>query len=116
MRIRDLAKVGPTIDAALQARANQVYGIQFTLADPTAAQTKARAAAVADAKARATELATEAGVTLGDIAQISNVVGGGPVFAEAAMKGMGAAPMQAVAVQIGEMEVSAQVQVIYALK
>lgn len=117
VRVRDLDKIGPTIDAALAAGANQVYGIQFTLADPTASQTQARAAAVADAKARATELATEAGVTLGDIVQISNVVGGGPVFADAAMKGMGAASaMQSVAVQVGELEVSAQVQVIYALK
>ncbi len=117
VRIRDLDKVGSTIDAALAAGANQLYGIQFTLADPTAAQTAARADAVADAKARATELAGEAGVSLGDIVQVSNVVGGGPLFAEAAVKGMGAAAArQSIAVQSGELEVSAQVQIVYALQ
>lgn len=117
VRIRDLDKLGATIDAALAAGANQVYGINLTLADPTAAQSKARLAAVADAKDRATELAAAAGLTLGDIAQISNVVTGTPFMAEAAMKGgMGAAALQSVAVQIGELEISAQVQVVYQLR
>ncbi len=117
VRIRDLAKVGPTIDAALQAGANQVYGIQFTLADPASAQTQARAAAVNDAKARATELAGEAGVTLGEIVQVSSVITGGPVFDSPMGKGgMVEMAVASAAVQPGELMVTTQVQVVYGLK
>jgi uncharacterized protein YggE len=115
VRIRDLTKVGTTIDAAIAAGANQVYGINFTLADEQPAQTQARTAAVADAKARATELATAAGVSLGDLVQISNVITGGPiplaVEGRGGMNAMSAAPMQP-----GELDVTMQVQLVYLIK
>jgi uncharacterized protein YggE len=58
--VRDLARLGQAVDATVSAGANQVGGINFGLADPTAAENAAREMAVkalaakADLYARAT--------------------------------------------------------------
>jgi uncharacterized protein YggE len=115
VRVRDLTKVGAVIDAAIAAGANQIYGVNFTLANPDSVQGEARTAAVKDAQARATELAQAAGVTLGDLVQISNVVTGGPVLPYAMEKSAMAASVGN-GIQPGELEMSMQVQVIYQIK
>mgnify|MGYP001150845571 CR=1 FL=1 len=74
-------------------------------------QSRARAEAVADARARAEELAELAGVELGDVLTISEVIGGGvmPVaYERAAMGGGGIAP--------GELQLAMQVQVTFAIQ
>jgi uncharacterized protein len=63
--IRDVEALGRTIAAATDAGANQIGGIGFTVADPHALETEARAAAFAAARARAIELADLMGVQLG---------------------------------------------------
>jgi uncharacterized protein len=68
--VRKLADAGPILDAAVAAGANAVRGIRFTLADSSKAQAEARKLAVADALARARELAAAAGVTLGSVLTI----------------------------------------------
>ena len=68
--VRKLADAGPILDAAVAAGANAVRGIRFTLADSTTAQAEARKRAVADALAKARELAAAAGVTLGPVLTI----------------------------------------------
>jgi len=73
--IRAIETVGAAIDAALAAGATSMDGLAFRLDDPTAALEEARRLAVADARARATTLAVEAGVTLGAVLAI--VEGGG---------------------------------------
>jgi uncharacterized protein YggE len=55
------------IDVALGAGANEVGGIDFFLADPTAAEEEALAAAVRDAQRDAETIARAAGVTLGPL-------------------------------------------------
>ena len=78
-------------------------------------QSQARVAAVKDAQARANELAQAAGVGLGELVQVSNVVTGGPVMPH--MSGKGAAMEMSVGqMQPGELEVTMQVQVIYQIK
>lgn len=115
VRIRDLSKVGAVMDAAISAGANQIYGVSFTLANPDTAQSQARVAAVKDAQARANELAQAAGVGLGELVQVSNVVTGGPVMPY--MSGKGAAMEMSIGqMQPGELEVTMQVQVIYQIK
>lgn len=58
--VHDLTKLGPALDAAVAAGANQAGGVSFGLADPAAAENAAREAAVkalaakADLYARAT--------------------------------------------------------------
>lgn len=76
--VRKLADAGPILDAAVAAGANAVRGIRFTLADASAAQAQARKNAVADALAKARELAAAAGVTLGPVLTIREGGGGSP--------------------------------------
>jgi uncharacterized protein YggE len=71
--VRDLSKAGSTIDATAQAvgDALRVGGVSFSIADPTAAAGRARAAAVAQAKVQADQLATAARVSLGPVMSVS---------------------------------------------
>ena len=69
--VRDLAKVGQAIDDALAAGATSLDGVSFRTHDTSAAETAARQAAVADARARAEVLAAGAGVAISGVAAIS---------------------------------------------
>lgn len=71
LTIRAIDNVGAVLDAVVDAGANNIYGISFYLDDTAAAASQARAAAVRDARAKAEELAAEAGVSLGRIRSIS---------------------------------------------
>jgi len=77
--VRKLTEAGPILDAAVAAGANAVRGIRFTLADSTAAQAEARKRAVADALAKARQLAAAAGVTLGPVLTIRETATPQPV-------------------------------------
>jgi uncharacterized protein YggE len=109
--IHEIDMVGEVLDAVVEAGANQVYGVQFTVENDEEWQSKARAEAVANARERATELAALHAVELGDVLTVSEVIGGGTVpmvaYERAAMGG-GIAP--------GELELSMQVQVTYAIQ
>jgi uncharacterized protein YggE len=112
--IRDLASVSSVIDTAIEAGANNIYGVNFALQDSAAAQSEARAAAVEDANARAADLASLTGVTLGEIISASEVIGSQPVygsFRENAMgMGGGGTPIQP-----GQLDLTMQLQVVYAI-
>ncbi len=69
--IRDLAVVGRAIDGALEAGATSLDSIAFRVRDQTAAEREARELAVFDAKAKAEVLAAASGVTIEDVASIS---------------------------------------------
>lgn len=71
VRVDDLSKIGPTLDALVSSGANSIGDIAFTIKDPKPLMAQARAAAVADAIGRAQTLARAAGVTLGPITSIS---------------------------------------------
>ena len=71
IKVRGVDGAGRLLDEAVTAGANVVRGVQFTLDNPAAAETQARAEAVRDATARARELATAAGVRLGELAWLS---------------------------------------------
>ncbi len=108
--IRDLETVGDILDVVIEAGANNIWGISFTLDDPTAAQSDARAKAIEDAQARAEALAQLSGVEVGPVMSISEVVGAVSVpmaaMAERAVAGGGP-------ISPGELEISYQVQVSY---
>ena len=109
--IRDLTLVSEVIDAAVEAGANNIWGISFTVDKPDAALADARAKAVADAKSRAEALAKLGEVKLGPVMAISEVISGGqsPVMYAVAEKAMGGDT----SVSVGEVEVSYQIQVSY---
>lgn len=78
--ISDLDGLGELIDELVENGANSIDGIQFMTSDATEALSQARLLAVADAKAKATELAEAAGGSLGDVISISeSSIGAGPV-------------------------------------
>ncbi|MCC7320709.1 MAG: SIMPL domain-containing protein [Rubellimicrobium sp.] len=111
VRVRDLAQVGAILDAVVSDGANSLDGIAFGLADPAAALAEARIAAVADARARAELYAGAAGVELGGVLSIGE---GGSSLPGPAMYDM-RAMSAAVPVAAGEVQVSAQVTVVYAI-
>jgi uncharacterized protein YggE len=108
--IHDLTKVGPVLDAAVNAGANSVYGVTFTIENQTALNNQAYLLAMNDADAQATYLAGLAGVNLGPIISVSEVVGQGPVpmIAKAAVGGGGG-------IQPGELQIERQLQVVYSI-
>ena len=107
--IRDLAGLGPVLDAAVQDGANTLNGLSFGFADPGPLLDEARKEAVADARARAELLATAAGVKLGRVLSISEgTPEGGPMPMFKAE--LAAAP---VPVAAGAMDVAASVTIFY---
>lgn len=78
--VRELDQFGEVLDAAVQAGANNISDIQFDVADRSALNAKALAAAVEDARARAEILADAAGVELVQVLSLDSF-GSSPVFA-----------------------------------
>lgn len=115
--LRDLETVGATLDAAIEAGANNIYGVTFSLADPKSIESDARAKAVENAKAKAEELAGLNGAEVGAAVSISEVVGqGGGYFGG----NFAAAQMQygggGTSVSPGELSLSMQIQITYELE
>jgi uncharacterized protein YggE len=110
VRLRDLSKTGEFLQKALEAGANNVGGVSFSVADPTALQGEARDRAIADARAKAQQLATGLGAQLGPIRQASEY--GGVVAPSAPVEayGGGGGP---VPVSGGEFSVTVEIQVVY---
>lgn len=114
VNILDLDKLSSVLDAAIEAGANSIHGITFSISDPGSLETQARIKAIADAKAKAQELADLTGVRVGAVVSVSEVVGMGtyPVLREPAMgMGGGAGPISP-----GEMDYTVQLQVVYSIQ
>jgi hypothetical protein len=108
--IRDLEAVGNVLDAVIEAGANNLWGVSFSLDDTQAAQADARADAIADAQDRAAALAELSGVDLGPVMSVSEVVGGGPAPMVVAVERAASAGGT---ISPGELEIGYQVQVTY---
>lgn len=114
VRVRALASLGAVLDRVVSGGANTINGLAFGLADDRAPLDQARQAAVADAARKAALYAEAAGVVLGPIRSIRE---GG--------EGMPPQPMMAaeasfargddVPVQGGELDIRAQVTIVYAV-
>ena len=117
--IRDLDTVETVLGATMEAGANNIYGVTFSLADPSQAESEARKKAVDNALAKAQELATLNGVELGDVVSVSEVIGGGggyyaggfPRAVAVEMGGGGGGPISP-----GELELTMQLEVVYAVQ
>ena len=115
--IRDLEQVGPLLDAAIDAGANNIYGVEFSVDDTTAAETEARTKAVDDAQRKAAELAALNGVTVGDVVAISEIIGnaggyyaGG--FAEEASMALGGGGTP---ISPGQLALTMRLEIVYAI-
>lgn len=115
VKARALDKAGSLIDASVDASANQVGGISFTVDDPTQATGQARTAAVEDARKRAEALAKATGVTLGAVTSITETGGNVPPPIPYARDSYAAAAPEQTPVQAGTTELTVEVDVVFAI-
>lgn len=114
--VRDTDALGDLLDAAVNAGANSIYGVTFYVDDQTAAASEARVMAVEDARTKAEELATAAGMTLGPVVAIAE--GTVPIVSPMFARGGGGMAMDAAStpVETGSTTVAVDVQVTYELQ
>ncbi len=113
--IRNLDDLGTILDRVVRSGANRINGIQFDVADKTAALAAARDAAVAEARAQAEALAKAAGVSIDQVQTITfynNV----PAPVKADTRLMMAEAASAVPIQAGEMTLTVSVQMVFTIK
>ena len=115
-KIRKIADAGTIIDVVVQAGGDltRINNISFTVDDPSAFENEARQKAMANAQAKAKQLADLAGVKLGKAIYI-NESGGFIPFRQEFFPVPAPAPAFAAATPIlpGEQEVRLNVQVVY---
>jgi uncharacterized protein YggE len=111
--IRDLVKAGTLLDQVVQAGANNITGLNFSIADTSALVSEARIRAFDAAKAKAEAMAKAAGVELGEIISVSESSQNAQPYpmARVAMDAMAAAPVQA-----GTQDITVDVSIVYALR
>ncbi len=111
LRLDDVSRLGPAIDALVTAGANQMNGIDFAIKDSAPLLAEARADAVSDARAKAEIYAKAAGVSLGPILSIGENAGQGPRPVYMALPMARAA--KAVPVAAGEESITAEVSIVW---
>jgi uncharacterized protein YggE len=116
--IRDLDTVGAVLDGAIEAGANNIHGVTFSVANHSQLMTEARAKAVTDALSKANELADMNQVTLSNVVSVSEVIGTGGGYYSGGLRALpvaegmgGAGPISP-----GELEMSVQLQVTYSIQ
>jgi hypothetical protein len=111
VKVRDLERVGAVVDAAVAAGANVLRGLHFTVDDPAPLEARARAMAVASAAARARQLASAAGVRLGELVRLTE--GAPPPRPLGARDVRAALAVAPGPVEAGELEVTVTVEAQY---
>ena len=119
-KIRDVDKAGSIIDAVALAGGDltRINNIGFSIDDPSAYSAyyeEAREMAMADAKAKAEQLAELADVTLDKPIYISESSWTPPITRDVMAMAEAPAPAPATPITPGEMEISLNVQVVYAI-
>ncbi|MCI4660488.1 MAG: SIMPL domain-containing protein [Neomegalonema sp.] len=113
--IRDIAKIGDTLDALIEAGLNEAGGLSFEISEPEPLLDQARALAIADARRKADLYAKAAGVRVGAVLSISEagLSAPSPVYKEADRMMMS---RSATPIAPGEQDLSAQVTVHWLLE
>jgi uncharacterized protein YggE len=114
-KVRDIGKLGDVISAANAAGANNISGPSFTVADPAPSRAIAIEKAVADARKTAEAMAKAAGKSVGAVLSISSSDVSsipGPMFAAESS----AASAKGVPIEVGQLDVTSNVTVIFELK
>jgi uncharacterized protein YggE len=115
--VRNLDNLGVILDAVADSGANNIYGISFDVTDKSAAQTSARKLAMDSAKSQIQELADYAGVQLGEVLTISTFYST-PNYSYGYGIGGGGGEASAISVPIaaGQIQITADVTMSYAIK
>ena len=118
VELRDLEQLGPLLERAVDAGANQVSGPALDSSRRKELEREAMGKAVGDARLNAETLARAAGVRLGPVRTMNGGVSGPPMAmyrAQVAMADAAAAPPPEATYQPGEMKFNANVNVEYDL-
>lgn len=115
VRLTDLSKVGPAIDAGLEAGANRLEGVVFGLQDDLPVREEALRRAVREARTKANAIAEALAVELGEVLEVSE---GGvsvrtPRFSEGIAMMRAEAASVTTPVAAGQITVSADVSIRY---
>jgi uncharacterized protein len=112
--VRDVTQIEAVINASIDAGANNLYNLSFGIADPATLEQDARTQAVANARARAEQLASLLGVTVGEPVVIIETLNNGttpiPYANAVADRAMGGA---GVPIDTGRMMVSVNVEITF---
>lgn len=118
VKLRDIKRVGPSLDAMVAAGATNINGPTFSIDDPTAMQVQARGQAIRTAKAQADFYAQAAGFRSARLVSISENNSAPrppmPMMARASFKGE--AMMADTPVEPGQVSASVTLTVQYALE
>ncbi len=116
-KIRDIENAGTIIDAVAQAGGDltRINSINFSIEDPTDYYKELREEAMADAKTKAEQLADLAGVTLGKPTYITESSYTPPIVTRDAYVMEKAVPAET-PISPGELEISLNLQVVYAIR
>jgi uncharacterized protein YggE len=118
VKVRDSSKAGDAVTKVGSLGASNISGIDFQIDDPSTLQEQARQQAIADAKAKAAELASDLGVRLDGIVGF-NETNQSPIYfkAMAADSAAGSAPVPAPAqLPQGQNKITSQVDVTYRIR
>ena len=116
-KIREIQKAGDVIDAVAAAGGDltRISGISFTIDDPTDYYAQAREKAVADAKAKAEQMASLTGVKLGRVTYVSeSSYVPSPIYRNDLLTMEAGAPTTPISA--GEMDITTTVQIAYAIE
>lgn len=118
-KVRALDKVGKVIDDVVKAGGDltRINGVRFTIDDPTPLQRQARDKAVADALAKAEQMARAAGISLGKAFYLSESSYATPPPMPFAAKGLALASEAApTPISGGELDVTISVQAAFSIR
>jgi uncharacterized protein YggE len=112
--LRDLDRVGELLAEVVDAGANTISEVSFTVEEPHALVEEARRLALEDAQTKAEAIATALGISIGKPILVTETGGGYP----APMEGVGGGGMVEVVPVIspGSFSVSASIQVVYEIR
>lgn len=114
--VRHIDTVGDVLSRAVEAGANQAWGVSFDIDNPEALASKSRAEAIEDARKQAGELAKLAGVKLGRVISVMDEEGGGVVAPAAASRRFDKAELSRVPVEGGQLAVQRRVRIVFAIE
>ncbi|MGH2619810.1 MAG: SIMPL domain-containing protein [Anaerolineales bacterium] len=114
VNVREISRASEVLKVAIENGANNIYGPSFAIDNTDALATQARAAAVADARARAEQVAAELGLTLGEVLSVKEV-SGGPVYAYFAAAGQGGGGGDGPPLSEGSLTVNVQLEISFAI-
>lgn len=110
---RKIDSIGKGLQSAMNAGANNVVGIYFSVSDAESLKNEARAKAIQDAKTKAESMAQSAGINLGKIISINEVSASVPITPK--YDYIRSSPESSVPIQPGELEITVQVEIVYEL-